>query len=421
MAAQTRNVAMRKLLGKERERKPEGSRRAMQGMETPGPVSVPPHPVEHPQRTGMDRQHRAVDGHGHPTVFDRRRVKAMSEGLCVGTDVGFGADRNGRRLVAGDKVAAAGITLGRRRLAAVRREVGAGIGARAARIGSDCRVNVRPTAAAVRRCVDHSRRVNGGDARSQGRDDGRGTVATTPGAGTAGTRGQEGSDDQGCSEGEPRPWARGQRPEGTPIQPGMKLAPASLRSTDRAQTHPEGEPQARIGSSRGHRNPPSPCRSPRVRKKDAAAIHFLSRVGVAATAGAPRRPADCTGGAAGWFALGKKKPAGIFPAPLRSGTRSIRAWQRRLRAPRHSVGRSEQRHGPGPRSGAGREEAGMPPESARLGARLSMEGAVRSDGSPRPSPDEDHEQFLRPVGAEDEDPLDVAGAARAGDEGEHAR
>ena len=313
MAAQTRNVDMRKLLGKERERKPEGSRRAMQGMETPGPVSVPPHPVEHPQRTGMDRQHRAVDGHGHPTVFDRRRVKAMSEGLCVGTDVGFGADRNGRRLVAGDKVAAAGITLGRRRLAAVRREVGAGIGARAARIGSDCRVNVRPTAAAVRRCVDHSRRVNGGDARSQGRDDGRGTVATTPGAGTAGTRGQEGSDDQGCSEGEPRPWARGQRPEGTPIQPGMKLAPASLRSTDRAQTHPEGEPQARIGSSRGHRNPPSPCRSPRVRKKDAAAIHFLSRVGVAATAGAPRRPADCTGG--GMVRVGKEKTGGDLPRP----------------------------------------------------------------------------------------------------------
>jgi hypothetical protein len=38
-----------------------------------------------------------------------------------------------------------------------------------------------------------------------------------------------------------------------------------------------------------------------------------------------------------------------------------------------------------------------------------------------PSPDEDHEQFLRAVGAEDEDPLDVAGATRTGDEGEHAR
>jgi len=156
-------------------------------------------------------------------------------------------------------------------------------------------------------------------------------------------------------------------------------------------------------------------------KKDAAAIHFLSRVGVAATAGVPQRPADSTGGAAGWFTLGKKKPAGIFPAPLRSDLRSIRAWRRRLRAPRHSVGRSEQRHGPGPRSGAGREEAGMPSESARPRARLPMEGAVRRDGSPRPSPDEDHEQLLRPVGAEDEDPLDVAGAARAGDEGEHAR
>jgi len=58
-------------------------------------------------------------------------------------------------------------------------------------------------AAAVRRCVDHSRGVYGGDARSQGRGDGRGTVVTTPGAGTAGTRGQEGGDDQSRSEGEP--------------------------------------------------------------------------------------------------------------------------------------------------------------------------------------------------------------------------
>jgi hypothetical protein len=50
---------------------------------------------------------------------------------------------------------------------------------------------------------DQSRCVNGGDARSQGRGDGRGTVVTTPGAGTAGTRGQEGGDDQSRSEGEP--------------------------------------------------------------------------------------------------------------------------------------------------------------------------------------------------------------------------
>ena len=50
---------------------------------------------------------------------------------------------------------------------------------------------------------DHSRDVYGGDARSQGRGDGWGTVVTTPGAGTAGTRGQEGGDDQGRGEGEP--------------------------------------------------------------------------------------------------------------------------------------------------------------------------------------------------------------------------
>lgn len=241
-------------------------------METPGPASVPPHPIEHPQRAGMDRQHRAVAGRGHPASDDRRRLEAIREDCRDGTDVGLGANRHGRRLVAGDKVAATGVVLSGRRLAAVRSKIGAGIGARAARLGSGCRVNARTTAAAVRRCVDHSRRVNGGDARSQGSDDGRGA---TPGAGIAGTRGQEGGDDQGCSEGEPRPWARGQRPEGTVIQPGMKLAPASPRSTDRAQTHPEGEPQARIGSSQGHRNPPSPCRGRALKKTRPPSISCL--------------------------------------------------------------------------------------------------------------------------------------------------
>lgn len=172
-------------------------------METPGPDSVPPHPIEHPQGAGMDRQHRAVAGHGQPAGVDRRRVQAVREDRNASTDVRLGADRHGRRLVAGDKVAAAGVVLRKRSLAAVRSKIGAGIGGRAARLCSDCRVNVRPTAAAARRCVDHSRRVNGGDARSQGRGDGRGTVVTTPGAGTAGTRGQEGGDDQGRSEGEP--------------------------------------------------------------------------------------------------------------------------------------------------------------------------------------------------------------------------
>ncbi len=240
-------------------------------METPGPASVPPHPIEHPQRAGMDRQHRAVAGHRHPASVDRRRLEAMREDCRAGTDVGLGADRNGWRIVAGDKVAAAWIGLIRRRFAAGR----FGIGARAARLGSGCRVNVRPMAAAVRRCVDHSRRVNGGDARSQGRGDGRGTVVTTPGAGTAGTRGQEGGDDQGRSEGEPRAWARSQRPQGTTIQPGTTMEPASLRSTDRAQTHPEGEPQARVGSSRGHRNPPSPCRGRALKKTRSPTISCL--------------------------------------------------------------------------------------------------------------------------------------------------
>ena len=177
----------------------------MQGMETPDPASVPPHPVEHPQWAGMDRQHCAVALTTQLADVDRRRVEAMIENHRASTDIRLGANRHGRRLVAGAKVAAAGIGLIRRRFAARR----FGHGGRAARLGSDCRVNVRPMAAAVRRCVDHGRRVNGGDARSQGRSDGWGTVVTTPGAGIAGTRGQEGGDDQGRSEGEPRAWARG--------------------------------------------------------------------------------------------------------------------------------------------------------------------------------------------------------------------
>jgi len=80
-------------------------------METPGPASVPPHPIEHPQRAGMDRQHRAVDGHGQPAGVDRRRVEAMIESHRASTDVRLSADREGRRLVAGDKVAAARIGL----------------------------------------------------------------------------------------------------------------------------------------------------------------------------------------------------------------------------------------------------------------------------------------------------------------------
>lgn len=169
-------------------------------METPGPASVPPHPVEHPQWAGMNLQRRAVDGGEHSTGIGSRRVEAMAEGRRRDAEiVGLRADRDGRRLVAGANVAAAGLGLLGRRLAADRLDRGD----RAARLGNGHRVDTRGVAAAVRRCVGHGRRVNGGDARSQGRDDGRGTVVTTPGAGTAGTRGQEGGDDQGRSEGEP--------------------------------------------------------------------------------------------------------------------------------------------------------------------------------------------------------------------------
>ena len=104
----------------------------MQGMETPDPASVPPHPVEHPQRAGMDRQHRAGDDHGQPVGVDRRRVDAMIENHRASTDVGLGADRDGRRLVARDKVAAAGVVLSRCSLAAVRSKVRVRVGARAA-------------------------------------------------------------------------------------------------------------------------------------------------------------------------------------------------------------------------------------------------------------------------------------------------
>jgi hypothetical protein len=59
----------------------------------------------------MDRQHWTVDGHGQLADVDRRRVEAMIESHRASTDVRLGADRDGRRLVAGDKVAAARIGL----------------------------------------------------------------------------------------------------------------------------------------------------------------------------------------------------------------------------------------------------------------------------------------------------------------------
>jgi len=77
----------------------------------------------------MDRQNRAVAGHGQLAGDDRRRVEAMIEDHLASTDVGFGPDSNGQCLIAGDKVAAAGIVFSGRRLAADRREVGPGIGA----------------------------------------------------------------------------------------------------------------------------------------------------------------------------------------------------------------------------------------------------------------------------------------------------
>ena len=241
-------------------------RRAMQGMETPASASVPPHPVEHPQWAGMDRERRAVDGDAHPADVESRRVEAMRDHRHAGTNVWLGADRDGRRLVAGDKVAVARVGPIQRRLAGDR----LGIGAGAARLDRGRCVTTGKVAAAV-----GSLDVNGGDARSQGRGDGRGTVVTTPGAGTAGTRGQEGGDDQSRSKGEPRPGARSQRPQRTTIQPGTTMEPASLRPTDRAQAHPEGEPQARVGSVRGHRNPPSPCRSRALEKTRPPTISCL--------------------------------------------------------------------------------------------------------------------------------------------------
>ena len=50
---------------------------------------------------------------------------------------------------------------------------------------------------------------------------------------------------------------------------------------------------------------------------------------------APQRPADSTGGVAGWFAPGKKKPAGAARAPLPGSIRSIGGrGGTRIRAPR---------------------------------------------------------------------------------------
>lgn len=101
-------------------------------METPDPASVPPHPVEHPQRAGMDRQRLPVTGDSHPADVDRRRLKAMIKNHRASTDVRLGADRDGRLLVARAKVAATGVGLIQRRLTAVRFENVTGQGAGAA-------------------------------------------------------------------------------------------------------------------------------------------------------------------------------------------------------------------------------------------------------------------------------------------------
>ena len=263
-------------------------------METPGPASVPPYPVEHPQRTGMHRQHRAVGGHGHLPGVDRRRVEAMTEDRRADTDIGLGADRNSRRLVAGRESAIAGIGLIRWRFAAGHSGDRAGFNARAARPGDGRSVTPRELAAAVWQGGHIRHRVDGGDARCQGGGDGRGSVTATPGAGIAATRGQEGGENERRGQGEPRPRARSQRPQGTTIQPGTTMEPASPRSTDGAQTHPEGEPQARIGSSRSHRNPPSPRRGPLRRQKTRppaiSCLEWASHLPLAA----PRRPPNST-------------------------------------------------------------------------------------------------------------------------------
>ena len=80
----------------------------------------------------MDRQHHAVALTTQLADVDRRRVEAMIEDHLASTDVGLGTDRDGWRLVAGDKVAAAGIGLIQRRLAGDRFETGPGHDARAA-------------------------------------------------------------------------------------------------------------------------------------------------------------------------------------------------------------------------------------------------------------------------------------------------
>ena len=102
------------------------------------------------------------------------------------------------------------------------------------------------------------------------------------------------------------------------------MEPVSPRATDRTQAHPEGEPRARIGSSLGHRNPTFSWPQPRP-GKDAAINHLLSRVGVAASSRLPQRPADSTGGMAGWFARLKKSPGVILVHRRHIGIRSPRA------------------------------------------------------------------------------------------------
>jgi len=160
------------------------------------------------------------------------------------------------------------------------------------------------------------------------------------------------------------------------------MEPASLRSTDRAQTHPEGEPQARIGSAQGHRNPPSPCCSRALEKRRGRHPSPVSS-GRRGHLTAPQRPADSTGDVGDGSRWGRKS-VGDHPGPA---------------AERHPIERCQEKEAPGSPdtlSGAANNDTGRAFCDARPGGKTDVvrrgirrrthtrEGdAVRTERSPR--------------------------------------
>lgn len=252
-------------------------------METPVPASVPPHPVEHPERSGVGRQHDSgVPRADRANTYRRHEGNLGDPHRSIAQVFGPWTHGNGRTVAGGRQQATT----------AIGRDGGhAAIRSRlrlAHRLAAACRSGDwlgdagRLGPAAPMEPPGNGRgSVDGGDARSLGDDDARSSVFTTPGAGTAGTRGQENADGQRPGE---------QAPGATTT--GM-TAPNSPRAAVQTHAHPGGKRCARVGSSPDHRNPSSGDPSHAWETRGGQPI-FPVPSGRRPRLAAPRRPQDHT-------------------------------------------------------------------------------------------------------------------------------